>query len=102
MKIQQSLPNCLGDKPSHFGFAMEFYFAFCGMNIDIHCGRIDFEEEATDRITALHQRGMVTFKQSEIETAIFHRAAIDEQMLVFAGSARDTGRSHKSPKSHRG
>jgi len=41
------------------------------------------------------------FEQRVIEAAIFNGAAIDEQVLVFAGRARDAGLADKTPQANR-
>ena len=87
VEIQQSLPNGFRHEASHFGLAMKLHFAFCRMNVDVHRGRINFQKKATDRISSFHQRRMIAFEQREIETAIFHRSTINEQVLVFASGA---------------
>ncbi len=71
------------------------------MNVDIHTGGIDFQKQAADRVTALHQRGVIAFQEREVQAAVFHRAAIDEQMLLFPGGARQAGRTDETPEADR-
>jgi hypothetical protein len=49
------------------------------VDVDIDLRRVDFHEQAADRVTAFHQRGVIAFEQGEIEAAILHRPAIDEK-----------------------
>src|SRR5437870_4408444 len=55
VEIEQSLADGLSDETANFWLAMEFYFALGWMNIDVHGRRIDFEEQAANRIAPLHQ-----------------------------------------------
>src|SRR6266481_3459795 len=54
MKLEQRLAYSLGDKPPHFRFLMEFHFPLGRMDVDVHRCRRDFEEQAADRVAALH------------------------------------------------
>src|SRR5882724_1753168 len=88
MEVQQSLANGLSHKSARFGFAMKLHLAFCRVNIDVNRSRSNFEKKATDRISAFHQRSVIPFEQGEIEAAIFHRSAINENVLVFPSGPR--------------
>ena len=43
---------------------------------------------------------MVAFQQRAVQSAIFYRAAINEQMLIGSGGARNSGSADQSPKSN--
>ena len=63
------------------------HFAFCRVNVYVDRRGIDFEKEATDRVAPFHQRRVIAFHQGEIQTAILHRAFVDEEMLILACGA---------------
>jgi hypothetical protein len=78
MKIQQCFANRLSHESSHFCFTMKLNFTLGRMNVYVHRRRINFQKEAADGITALHQSRVVTFQQSKVQSAVFHRTTIDE------------------------
>ena len=59
------------------------------MDVHVDQGRIDFQEQAADRIAALHQRGVVALDQRQIQTAMLDGTAVDEEVLVLAGGTRN-------------
>ena len=87
MKCQQRFLHRPGDQFPDFKFAVEFHLALGRVNVHVHGRGINFQEQAADRVTALHQRGVITLEQRVIEAAIFDRAAVDEQVLAFARRA---------------
>jgi hypothetical protein len=97
VKIQQRLPYGLRDQSAHVRLAMEPYLTFGGMNIYIHRPRINFNEKTTNRVTTLHQGGVVPFQQREIKSPIFYRPTINEQVLVLASRSRNSGRANETP-----
>jgi hypothetical protein len=97
VKCEQCFVDGLGHEFADLGLAVEFYFALGGVDVHVHGGGIEFEEQATDRVAALHQRGVVAFEQGVIDAAVLHRAAVDEHVLVLAGGARDAGRADETP-----
>ena len=66
MKLQQRFPNGLRDELPDGSFAMEFHFTFGRMNVHVHFRRINFQKQTADRITALHQCGVIAFEQRKI------------------------------------
>src|SRR5262249_37739453 len=44
------------------------------------------------------ERGVVAFEQGEIESTVFDRAAIDEEVLIVAVGARDARRTDEAPE----
>ena len=98
MKIEQHLPNGFGDEVSHSPFIVELYFAFRGMNVHVHRGRINFQEQTANRIPAFHQRGVVAFKERVIESAIFDRAAVHKEMPDWEQVRVDLGQEQKKEK----
>ncbi len=102
MKTEQSFANGLGHQAAHLAFLVELHFALGGVDVDVHGGGIDFEEEAADRETALHQGGVVAFEQGEIQAAIFHGAAVHEEMLIFTRGTRNTRRTDETPDAEEG
>ena len=97
MKIQQCPADRFPDTPAHCLFAMKPHLAFGGMNVHVHLGRVEFGEQTADRVSALHQGGVITFQQGEIKRAVLDGTAVDEQVLVLAGCTRHTGRADESP-----
>ena len=97
MKGKQGFLDRLRDEFSDFKLAVKFNLALGRMDIHIHGGRINFEKQAADRITALHQRRVVALDERVIDAAIFHRAAVDENKLAVARRARDAGRANQTP-----
>ena len=93
MEFQQGFPHGLRHQPPHLSFLVEFHLALGRMDIHIHRRRIDFQKQAADRITAFHQRRVIAFQQGKIQSAILHRPAVDEQMLVLARGARNARRA---------
>ena len=102
MKLQQRLPHGLRHQAADFRLAMKFHLSFRGVNVDVHRCRVNFQKQAAHRIAPLHQRGVVTFQQREVQPAILHRPTVDEQALVFARSARDAGRADETPETEEG
>lgn len=98
---QQRLAHGLGHQPTHVAFVAEFHLALRGMNVHVHFAGIDFEEEAADREAALHQRGVIALGQREVQAAVFDGAAVDEDVLFFAGRARDARRTDEAPQPQR-
>ena len=76
---------------------MEFHLALGGMDVHVHGGGINFQKQAADRVTALHQRCVITFDERIIDAAILDRAAVDENELAIARRARDAGRADQTP-----
>ena len=97
MECQQRFPNRLGDQLPDFRFAMKFHLALGRMNVYIHRRRINFQEQAADRVTALHQRRVITFDERVVESAVFHRAAVDKNKLAVARRAGNAGRAGQAP-----
>ena len=93
MKCQQSFFDGLRDKFSDFEFAMELHFAFGRMNVHVHRRRIDFLKQTTNRVTAFHQRIVITLDECVIDAAIFDGPAIDKNELAFARGAGNSGRA---------
>ncbi len=62
-------------------------FALGGMDVHIHGGGVHVDEEEGDRVLALHEGGVVALAQGEVERAVFHGAAIEEDELLRAGTA---------------
>jgi hypothetical protein len=56
----------LGYQSANFSFIAKPNLTFGRVNIYIDNGRIDFHEQATDRIPALHQGRVVAFQQGKI------------------------------------
>ena len=98
MELQQRVADCLRHELAHGAFAMKFHFAFGGMNIHIDARRINFQKQTANRIAAFHQRRVIAFEQREIESAIFDRATVHEQMLIFARGTGNAGRADKTPE----
>src|SRR5205807_5822619 len=67
------------------------------MDVDIHRGWIDFDEQTAHRVPTFHERGVIAFEKSEVQAPIFYWAPIHEQVLVLAGGARDAGRTDEAP-----
>src|SRR5437879_8053822 len=97
MKVQQSLPHRLCDAPSHFPFLMKFYLSFGWVDVHIDRRWVDFQEQTTDGISSLHQRGVISLQQCEIQPAVFDGTTIYKKMLVFAGRAGNARRADKAP-----
>ena len=93
----EGIPNRFRDEPADRTFPVEFHFPLGGVDIDINGRGIDLEEKAANRIAALHERGVVAFHQGEIQPAIFHRALIDEQMLVVTSRPGDARCADPTP-----
>ena len=97
MKRQQRVAHGLGGEAADLKFPVKFHLALGRMDVHVHGGGIDFEEQAADGIAALHQRVVITFDERVVDAAIFHRAAVDENKLAIARGARDAGRTDESP-----
>ena len=97
VKTEQCLAHGLGRQLTHGLLPVKLDLPFGGMDVDINFRRVDFDEKAANRVTSLHQRGVVSFQQSEIEAAILHRASIHKKMLIFASAPGNSGRSHQAP-----
>ena len=98
MKTKQCFTHGLCDQLPDFSFPMEFNLAFGRMNVHVHFGRIDFHQQAANRIAPFHERRVIAFQQRVIESAIFHRTAVYEEMLVLARGARNSRRTDKTPE----
>ena len=102
MKRQQRFPDRLRDQFADFKFAVKFHLALGRMNVHVHRRRINFQEQAADRITAFHQRRVVAFDERVVEAAIFHRAAVDKTNWLVARRARNARRTDQTPDSDLG
>ena len=87
----------LRDELADFKLAVEFHLALGRMDVHVHGGGVNFEEQAADRIAAFHQRVVITLDEGVIDAAVFHRAAVDENELAVARRARDAGRADQPP-----
>src|SRR5690348_18204625 len=67
------------------------------MNIDVDCGRINLQEQATNGVAPFHQGGVVTLQQREVQPTVLHGASVDEQVLLIAGGSRYSRRADKAP-----
>ena len=74
----ERLSDGVGDGCAHCVFGSEPDFAFGRMDVHVHFGRIEFEEETADGVTPFHQSGVVTFRESEVEASVFDWAAVDK------------------------
>ena len=99
--IQERFTNRLGEQMAHGPFAMEFHLALGRVDVHVHLRRIDFQKQAANRIAVFHQRRVVALQQRKVYPAIFHRAAIDEDMLVSPAGPRDARRADQSPDAQR-
>ena len=77
---------------------MKFHLALGRMDVHIHGGGGNFEEQTAHRVAPLHQRGVIAFDQREVEAAILHRPAIHKQVLVLARGARHPRRADETPE----
>ena len=101
MKRQQRLLHGLREQPPHIPLVMELHLALGRVDVDVHLGRVDLDEQAAERELPLHQRGVVALDEGTVEAAILDRPPVDKQMLVGAGRARHTRRADQAPGSHR-
>jgi hypothetical protein len=97
VEAEQRLPDGICHKPPHFTFLMKFHFALGRMDVDIHCGRIDFQKEAADREPPFHQRCVIPFQQRIIQPAVFHRPAIYKEVLILASSPGNARCADETP-----
>jgi hypothetical protein len=97
---KQALSHGLDQRVAYKTFASESDFAFGWMNIDIDVFGIEFEEEAADRESSLHQRGVIAFDEGVIEPAMLDRAAIHEQVLILTSGAGNSRRADQTPDPH--
>jgi hypothetical protein len=98
MKLKQRFAHSLGRPLANHPFVVEFHLALGGMNVDVDARRIHLEKEATERVTPFHERGVITFKQREVEATILHWTPVDEEMLVFARGAGDSRLANETPE----
>ena len=87
MKREQSFLDGLRDEFSNLKLAVKFHFALGGMDVHVHGGGINFQEQAADRIAALHQRVVIALDERIIDAAIFHGPAVDKNKLAVARRA---------------
>ena len=87
MISQQGITHGLGHNFTNFIFPVKLHFPLGGMNIHVHRRGVNLEKETADRITPLHQGGVVTFNQRVINAAIFHGAAVNEYKLTVTGGS---------------
>jgi len=85
--VQQGLSHGGGDDRPHGLLVSEPDLALGGMHIGVDFRGIDFQEETGDRVTSLHQRGVVSFHEREVQAPVFDRPPVHEQVLVLAGGA---------------
>ena len=76
---------------------MKSHLALGGMDVDIDQGGIEFNEEAAERIAALHQHGVIALDEGEIESAVFDGASVHEEMLVVSSGTRHAGCADDAP-----
>jgi hypothetical protein len=91
MKLQQGFSHGLSRQLPHGSFSAKLHFALGRVNIHVHGGGVEFEEQTADGITALHQSGVIPLNEREVESAVLHRAPVHEKMLVIACGARNSG-----------
>ncbi len=87
VELQQGLPDGLTHHAPHLEFAVKLHLTLGRMNVNVHIRRVEFNEQAADRVAAFHQGGVVAFEQGEIEASVLDGAAIDKEVLVFARGA---------------
>lgn len=102
VKFEQRFADGLRDEVADGAFIVEFHLALGRMNVHIDTRGIDFQKQAADRVAAFHQRGVIALHQREVQPAIFHGTAVDEEMLILARRARDAGRADETPEMKRG
>jgi hypothetical protein len=98
MVIEQGTTDGIGNKAADLPFVAEADFAFGGVDVDIDAGGIDLEEEAANGVAALHEAGVIAFVEGVVEAAILDGAAVDKEVLVFAGGAGDAGGADETPE----
>ena len=97
MECQQRVAHGLGGESADLEFAVKFHLALGGMDVHVHGGGIDFDEQAADGIAAFHQRVMIALDERVVDAAIFHRAAVHEHKLAIAGRTGNARRTDESP-----
>jgi hypothetical protein len=73
--VLQGLADGLGDEMPDGAFAVELHLALGGVDVDVDFGRIDFEEQAGERVTPLHQGVVVPLHQRQAESTVCRPAA---------------------------
>ena len=87
--LAKRLADGFDDDALNKGVFAEADFAFGGMDVHIHAGGIDFQEEETNRITSPHERGMIGLDQPIINGPAINGARIDKAIKLAAiGSAQ--------------
>jgi hypothetical protein len=85
MVIEEGLADGSRHRASDRRFLPEPDFPLGRVHIDVDFGRIDFDEEAGDRVAAFHQHGVVSLEEGVIETAILDGPTVHEEMLILPG-----------------
>jgi len=94
----EGLADGLGDEASHGAFLPELHLALGGVDVHVHGGGVDVEEEAADGVAALHEGGVIALDQGVVEAAVLDGATVDEEVLLVAGGARDAGGADEPPE----
>ena len=97
MKTPQSFPHGLSDQVPHRLLIAKSDFTFGGVDVHVHAGRIDFKEQATNRIASFHERGVIAFQQRKVQSPVFYRATIYKQVLGFSRGAGDARLADEAP-----
>ena len=97
VKIQQGPARRFGGVTAHRFLLMKLHLAFGRMNVHVHPGGVEFEEQTADRIASLHQRGVITFQERVVQRAVVDGPTVDEEVLVLARRPRDTRRAQETP-----
>ena len=94
----EGVADGLGDEAADGAFLAELHLAFGGMDVHVHGGGVDVEEEAADGEAAFHEGGVVAFEEGMVEAAVLDGAAIDEEVLLVAGRAGNAGCADEAPQ----
>jgi len=93
----EGIDDGFGDEAADASFAVELHLTFGGVDVDVDLAGIEFQKKAAERVATLHEGVVVAFDQGGIETAVFNRPPVDEEMLVVPGGPGDARGTDPSP-----
>ena len=70
----------------HYGpyrlFVLELYFGFCGVDVDVDGGRVNFDVDEERGVLARLNQAVVSLLHRAAEHGVLHKPAVDEKVLV--------------------
>jgi len=98
VEAHQRFAHGLGDALADGALVVKLHLAFGRVDVHVDERGIDFEAQAADRVTALHQRRVVAFDEGKVDAAVLDGPPVDEDVLVLARGTGDAGSADEAPE----